>query len=86
MKVMLEVEVVVNKVGVVMVKVMVVVVEKNRRDGDEKGVVKMVLVTLLKILDTSPESLLEWSPEWSPEMLPEKKRLTPSQPWWLAYG
>jgi len=30
-----------------LVIVMVVVVEKNRRDGDENGIVKMVVVTLV---------------------------------------
>jgi len=34
---------------------MVVVVKKNRRDADEKGVVEMVVVTLLKMVEMSPE-------------------------------
>jgi len=41
--------------SVVIVKVMVMGVEKNRWDGVEKGVVKMVVVTLLKVVEMSPE-------------------------------
>ena len=38
-----------------MVIVMVVVVEKNIRDGDEKGIVKMAVVTLLNMVEMSPK-------------------------------
>ena len=38
-----------------MVIVIVVVVEKSRRDGDKKGVEKMLVVTLLKMVEMSPE-------------------------------
>jgi len=33
----------------------VVVVKKNRRDGNEKGVVEMAVVTLLKMVEMSSE-------------------------------
>ena len=38
-----------------MVIVMVVAVKKNRRNGDEKGIVEIVVVTLLKIVEMSPK-------------------------------
>ena len=38
-----------------MVIVIVVVVEKSRREGDENGVVKMVVVTLVLSLKLSPK-------------------------------
>jgi len=34
---------------------MVVVVKKNRRDGNEKGAVETVVVMLLKMVEMSPE-------------------------------
>ena len=39
----------------------------------------MVVVTLLKVVEMSPEWSPEWSTEWSTEMFPEKGGSNPSQ-------